>query len=417
MKVLAIFLFLLLNISVFGQFKEYDKLDKLFNEKQYEKCIDLALKYSKKEPKELMPVLYASRANFELFKLADGKTKLIRLKQGLKYANKIERFDKKKEANEKYADFMNELHKETLEFAGSIYYGDKKQKSTSKSLFDYVAKIYNDTTPQFYDFHPELRKKTSTTVGLNTQLEDVNKTDKNGQKQGFWKKVYPNGAVAYEVYFKDGKPIGTHKRYHENSKLMAELKFDEKGEWADAELFNDKAELVAKGKYQNQKRQGVWDFYMEKVKIAQETYDAGKKNGVSKTFYKNGKVSEEKNWENDIENGVWRQYFLDGETKLETRVENGKRNSVYYTFHPNGQFEIKGRYKNDHMDGEWIYYDTKGVEIYRVTYEEGKSDQRNELNEKQNEILKKLDQNKGRLKDPANFINNPNEYLKNSGLK
>jgi len=416
MKVLSVFLILLMNFSLFAQFKEYEKLDKLFNEKQFEKCITQAMKYNKKEPKELMPVLYNSRANFELFKQANEETKLSYLKRSLKDANKLRRIDKKKEAKEKYSDFMNELHKATLEFANSVYYGDEKYKSKSRTLFDYVAKIYHDTVPPFYDFHPELRKKT-TTVGVNAQLEDVNKVDKNGLKQGFWKKVYPNGVVAYEVYFKDDKPTGTHKRYHENGKLMAKLVFDDIGEWADAELFNDKAELIAKGKYRNKRRQGLWNFFKENIKVAEETYELGKKNGTSKTFYKNGKVSEEKNWENDIENGVWRQYYADGKTKLETRIDNGIRNSVYYTYHSNGQFEAKGRYKEDHMNGEWIYFDDKGKEIHRIIYKMGKTEQQDKLDEMQTKALKKLDQNKGRLKDPANYINNPNEYLKNSGLK
>jgi len=416
MRVLVIFWILAINISVFGQVKEYQKLDKLFGEKQFEKCIVQALKYNKKDPKELIPVLHLTKANFKLYKQAGDKSKLSYLKKSLKYANKIARLDKKSEAKDKYSDFMSILHKATLDYASSIYYGDEKYKSKSKSLFDYVAKIYHDTVPQFYDFHPELRKKT-TSVGLNTQLEDVNKTDKNGLKQGFWKKVYPNGVVAYEVYFKDGKPTGTHKRYHENGKLMAEMTFDENGVWADARLFNDNEELVAEGKYKSKKRQGVWSFYKEKVKVANEIYNSGKKNGVSKTYYKNGKVSEEKNWVNDVENGVWRQYYIDGKTKLETRIEKGKRNSVYFTYHPNGQFEIKGRYKEDHMDDEWIYFDNKGEEVHRITYKMGKSDEREEMTKKQTEILKKLDENKGRLKDPAKFINNPNEYLKSSGLK
>jgi antitoxin component YwqK of YwqJK toxin-antitoxin module len=417
MRALSLFLIFFATITIKAQFKEYQKLDNLFNDKQFEKCIDQALKYYKKDSKELMPVLYCAKANYELFKTAEDNDKLSFLKQSLKYANKISRIDKKEEAKDRYADFMQELKKTTLEFANEIYYGEEKERDNSKILYDNLARVYNDTVPQFYEFHPELRKEVKKTVGINAQLENVNKVDKSGRKQGFWKKVYPNGVVAYEVYFKDDKPIGTHKRYHENGKLMATLVFDENGEWSDAELFNDKEQLIAKGKYKNKLKEGTWLFFKDNVKVAEETYLLGKRNGTSKTFYKNGNVSEEKNWENDVENGVWRQYYENGKTKLETRIDKGVRNSVYYTYHPNGQLEVRGKYKEDHMDGEWIYYDEKGVEIHRITYDMGKSDQQEEIDKKQSDALKKLEENKGRLKDPANYINNPNEYLKESGLR
>ncbi|NJO88826.1 MAG: toxin-antitoxin system YwqK family antitoxin [Chloroflexia bacterium] len=417
MRGLSLFLIFFITITINAQFKEYQKLDNLFNDKQFEKCIEQALKYNKKEPKELIPVVCCARANYELFKTALDKEKLGFLKQSLKYAIKIDKIDKKGEAKDKYVDFMQELKKSTLEYANGIFYGDEKERDNSKILYDNLAKIYNDTVPQFYEFHPELRKEIKKTAGINAQLDDVNKTDKEGRKQGFWKKVYPNGVVAYEVYFKDDKPAGTHKRYHESGKLMAKLVFEENGEWADAELFNDKEQLIAKGKYKNKLKEGTWLFFMDNVKVAEETYLLGKRNGTSKTFYKNGNVSEEKNWENDIENGVWRQYYENGKIKLETRVDRGVRNSVYYTYHPNGQLEVRGRYKDDHMDGDWTYYDDKGGEIHRITYNMGKSDQQEELDKIHSDALKKLEENKGRLKDPANYINNPNEYLKESGLR
>ena len=39
-----------------------------------------------------------------------------------------------------------------------------------------------------------------------------NQTDQNKLKQGFWKKSYPNGKVAYRGFFKDDKPRGVFKR-------------------------------------------------------------------------------------------------------------------------------------------------------------------------------------------------------------
>lgn len=415
MKFFTLFISLIISIQSYSQFKEYKKLDELFNEKQFEKCIEQSLKYNKKEPKELVPILYCAKAYYELYKVADEKEKLNQLKQSMKYAAKISKIDKNEEAKEQYSSFMDDLHKTMLDYGSSLYYGENKDKS--KPVFDYLVKIYLDTTQQYYDFHPEDRKNTTKGVGVNAVKEKVNQVDKNGLKQGLWKKVYPSGVLAYEVYFKDGKPTGIHKRYHENGKLMAQLSFDDKGEWADAKLYDDKGMLVAEGKYKDQKREGTWLFYYNGKKIVEEKYKDGLKNGISKAFFENGQVADERNWEMDVENGVWRQYYPSGKLKLETRVDKGVRNSVYYTYYENGRFEVQGHYKNDRMEGDWIYFDNGGKETKRIKYTNGIAENQEELDEEENKVLQKLEKNKDRLLDPADYINNPNEYLKKSGLR
>ncbi len=419
MKNLLSSFFLLLFIGIYSftsaQYKEFSKLNELFDAAQFDKCLEQALKYNKKESGELIPVMFCSKSYFELFNAADEKGKMNHLKNSLKFAAKIKTIDKKQSATEKYAEFLEDLHKSSLAYGNLIFNSTDKEKS--KPIFDYIVKIYQDTTLQYLTFHPDQMKKTVTGVGVNVGNEKVNQTDSNGLKQGFWTKVYPNGSLAYEVYFKNDKPIGELKRYHENGKPMANLKYDDAGEWADAKLFNDKAELIAVGKYHKKLKHGLWVYYVEGIKAAEENFEEGLKLGTSKTYYKTGQISEEKNWEKDIENGVWRQYFPTGKLKLETRLDKGIRNSVFYTYYENGKFEIKGHYKNDQMDGDWIYYEHDGTEIQRINYVLGKTKQQGLLDEKENEILKKMEQNKNRLVDPANFISNPDEYLQKSGLK
>lgn len=403
----SIFLLFLINISIFAQLKDYKKLRLAYDNKQYEKCVDLSAKYIKKSPKELMPIYYCSKANFELFNQNNSPNYL---KQSLKYVWKLTKTDKKQTNIELYADFKKKLHLKTKNVAYDIY---SKDKNKAKPYYDYLAKIYQDTLAQFYEFHPEYRKSISAKKGLNQNRMSVNKLDKSGKKQGFWTKKYKNGVVAYEVYFKDDKPVGTHKRYHQNGKLMAKLVFDDKGEWTDAELFNDKAMLIAKGKYKNKKKEGLWTLYKDSLVVGQENYTDDKKNGVSKTFYiTSGKIAEEKHWKNGLEDGMWRQYHQNGKLRLEAKIIKGVRNSTFIKYHDNGRVEIKGAYKNDKMNGVWIYYDRDGKEQNRTTYKDGKAENQKELDKKQKEYLDKLEQNKGRIVDPAKYINNPNEYFR-----
>ena len=415
-KLMSLIVVVLMNIAyVQAQFKDYPKLTGLFDAARYKDCIDNSQKIIEKEPKEIKPVLYCSRSYFELFKSAGEKDKLNHLKNCLRFASKIEKLDKKNEATDEYSDFLKDLHTATLDFAGNLYSGPQKDKS--KTFFESLARVFKDTTAQFYEFNPNLVKKPVNEVGINTEAKAFNEVDSKGLKQGFWSKVYPNGSKAYEVYFRNDKPIGEYKRYHENGKLSAFLNYDNKGEWADAKFYDEEGKLIAIGKYHYKLKHGNWTYYKDSLKILEDNYKEGKRDGVAKAYYENGKVSDERNFVNDVENGVWRQYYESGKIRLETRIDSGVRNSVYYVYYETGKLEIRGKYKKDHMDGEWIYYDTDGKEKERIKYVMGKSEKEAELEKNENEFFKEIEKNKDRFLDPADYIHNPDEYLRKNGLK
>ena len=113
-----------------------------------------------------------------------------------------------------------------------------------------------------------------------TNNNTLNFTDKNGHKQGYWKKSYQNGKPAYEAYFKDDKPVGEHKRYHMNGKLNAVMKFDAKTGIAKTTLYDKNGILQAKGYYKNKLKDSVWQYYKgEDIFLSEETYSDGKKQG------------------------------------------------------------------------------------------------------------------------------------------
>lgn len=398
-----------------AQDKEFKKLKSYFDKQEYEKCIESAQKSIKKSPKEILPPMYVSLSYFELFKIADDKTKAKNLRNSLKYAAKAKRLDKKRQIVPRYDNFYDELKKSSTAFGNDIFYGENKDKS--KFIYDYIAKIYQDTTIQYREFHPESKKELNQTIGLSTRTQKINQTDANGLKQGFWTKKYKNGVTAYELTFKNDKPVGNYKRCHENGKLNAFLVYDDEGKWANAKMYDEDGILIAEGKYNGKLKEGQWIYSDKGKKVAEETYKNGKKTGVSKTFFENGNISEEKTWENDVEDGAWRQYYLNSKKRLETRIDKGVRNSVYYLYYPNGMLEIRGQYKNDRMDGEWIYYDKKGKVKKKIKYIKGIAENQDELDEEEQKIFKQFEKNKKRLMDPKDYINNPYEYMKANGLK
>ena len=413
-KITGLFIVLFFSNLLFAQTKDEKKLKALYDKQDYDKCIEQSLKILKKDSKSVYASIFAAQSYFEQFKNADRKTKAKTLRNSLKYAGKAKKYDQQGVIKADFEKFYSELKDSTMSFAKRLYYGEKKEKS--KFAYDYLAKIYADTTAQFKEFHPELYPEKSD-IGLNTVKVKVNQIDEQGRKQGFWTKKYRNGVTAYEVTFKNNKPVGEYKRYHENGKLYAFLIYDDKGEWADAKLYDEDGDLIGEGKYFGKLKDGLWTYYDKGVKVADENYSMGKKNGTSRTYFRNGQISEEKNWNNDVEDGAWRQYYDNGKKRLETKIDMGVRNSVYYVYYSNGRLKIRGQYKNDLMDGKWIYYDTDGKVLKEIVYHMGKAENKDELEKEEQEIFKQFEINKKRLMDPKDYINKPYEYMKANGLK
>ena len=66
----------------------------------------------------------------------------------------------------------------------------------------------------------------------------INVVDDKGLKQGKWMKVHTTGKLAYEVFFKDDKPIGEYKRFHLNGKLSVLLNYEENSDFSAAEFIS-----------------------------------------------------------------------------------------------------------------------------------------------------------------------------------
>ena len=55
--------------------------------------------------------------------------------------------------------------------------------------------------------------------------QEINISDKNGNKQGQWKKYFKNGNIKYEGQFQDNYPVGIFKFYYETSELKVKKNF------------------------------------------------------------------------------------------------------------------------------------------------------------------------------------------------
>lgn len=241
----------------------------------------------------------------------------------------------------------------------------------------------------------------------------INLTDANGYKQGKWIGKYTNGTVRYEGSFADDKPVGEWKRFHENGKIKAHLFHIPNTDKATAELFDSNGVRYAKGNFKGTAKDSTWNYYNNTQLVGQENFSDGTKNGRSLTFFENGNPATESNWANGLLNGVSRSFYSSGKKKTETLFQQGKRQGLSLVYYESGQNQITGQYTNDQSDGTWKFLDENGKVKYELKYKVGVLLNPEVIDSIQANEFKAFDRAKGKLKDPQDFTQSPEEYLRN----
>ncbi len=238
-----------------------------------------------------------------------------------------------------------------------------------------------------------------------------NQTGENGQKQGWWKKKYSDGEMMYKGYFKDGKPIGRFVRYKQDGTKIVQF-FKEGSDTVKVKFYYNNDSIAASGRYVNRKKDGLWknySFYSGYL-TSENSYKQGEKHGKSTKYYKSGEVNEVIEYKKGVKHGDWKQYFKNGQVKTECAYENGKMTGEYKAYYPNGLPYIVGEYKNGYKEGKWLWYDDKGKIEQDVEYEDGYPVDAEEYEKIQTEKLNKLEENKGKIEDPAK-VKNINKFF------
>ena len=188
----------------------------------------------------------------------------------------------------------------------------------------------------------------------------INETDKNGKKQGTWKK-YENGKLLYEGQFKDDVPYGTFKYYHSNGKLKSVTEFVQGVHKVKTVIYHENGRKASEGAYIDHQKDGEWRYYSNNdtlIKI--ENYQLGNRNGVWKTYSTSGVLLDESNYLNNKRSGVSKSYYLNGQVQLEANYVGGKTNGKSTSYYPNGNISMTGDYHEGWRDGEWNAYDVNG---------------------------------------------------------
>jgi len=123
-------------------------------------------------------------------------------------------------------------------------------------------------------------------------------------------------------------------------------------------------------------------------------------------FYNNGNFSEKLAWVNDKREGPWEQYYSNNILKLKGSYHHGKLEGAFLVNYETGKPYLKGAYKNDLRDGSWIFYREDGTVDMELEYRDGKTADEDKLDEKHQELFRKIDENQGKFEEPdeTNFL-------------
>lgn len=255
----------------------------------------------------------------------------------------------------------------------------------------------------------------SQNVGQKNKDNDINYEDINGKKQGKWVKKYPNENIAYEANFINDVPAGKMKRYYKGGRLMAEIDYDKKGKGTGyGVIYYDNEKKAGEGKYINiNVKDSIWKFYgTDGALMLEEKYKNGKKDGLSTKYYRTGSPVESVEYKDDVQHGIWTRYNPKG-VKIEmAKYENGERNGYYVSYYPNMKVEIKGQYAGNLPTGKWEFYDVNGKLKETIVYRNGKPVSTPKRALEYTKMVKEMEEQRGKIPDPEDFMNNPSEYMR-----
>ncbi|MBP5589159.1 MAG: toxin-antitoxin system YwqK family antitoxin [Bacteroidales bacterium] len=225
--------------------------------------------------------------------------------------------------------------------------------------------------------------------------ERINRTDRNGIKQGVWKEFYPTGTVKSEANYKDNLLNGYYREYDVNGKniftqlydngTLIEAKTDDTEEIVIQNMYDSNNRLIYSGPYRNNVKVGIHREYDEKGNVVKaSTYndsglllsegvvdDNGNRNGSWKDFYPDVSIKAEGQYSNNYQSGVWKYYTVSGKLEQTGSYYNGRPDGTWKWFYEDGSLLREEEYYRGQRDGIYTEYSEDGKEIVKGEYSDG----------------------------------------------
>lgn len=98
-------------------------------------------------------------------------------------------------------------------------------------------------------------------------------------------------------------------------------------------------------------------------------------------------------------------------------LKAGKLDGEVKTYSYQGILRSEGRYRNDRKEGTWVFFDDSRVEVKRKNYRAGISDTAEVDELEESRQLDVLLSTVKKIPDPAVFADDPEGYMKLTGME
>lgn len=175
---------------------------------------------------------------------------------------------------------------------------------------------------------------------------------------------YPNGQIRSVIHYRGGRETGKSLYYYEfPNTLEIEVEMKKGKRNGEFSRYYENGFLDTHCIYVNDSIEGVETMYLGNgVKSQQYTYVRGRKNGPHTAYHLNGEVKVEGNFKNDMFDGDWHYYDERGVPVGDGHFDCGTGNVSFYA--PTGYLVRTTSYVDNKKDGKELYYTSQG-EVYR----------------------------------------------------
>jgi Uncharacterized protein conserved in bacteria len=223
----------------------------------------------------------------------------------------------------------------------------------------------------------------------------INRTDKNGLKQGDWKEFYQNGRIKTEKSYKDDLVHGYYKEYDIHGKLVLTMLYENGAivksrveDEPDIEIVNkhdEDGKLIYSGPYRNKIPVGVHREYGKDGKVTNAFIyndnglllsegivdEAGNRNGKWKDLFSNGKVQAEGQFTDNRRTGQWKFYNISEKVEQTGSYNNGRPDGLWNWYYDSGALRKEEEYFQGQRDGRSTEYSESGDIIAQGQYSDG----------------------------------------------
>lgn len=223
----------------------------------------------------------------------------------------------------------------------------------------------------------------------------INRTDKNGLKQGDWKEFYQNGRIKTEKSYKDDLVHGYYKEYDIHGKLVLTMLYENGAivksrveDEPDIEIVNkhdEDGKLIYSGPYRNKIPVGVHREYGKDGKVTNGFIyndnglllsegivdEAGNRNGKWKDLFSNGKVQAEGQFTDNRRTGQWKFYNISEKVEQTGSYNNNRPDGLWNWYYDSGALRKEEEYFQGQRDGRSTEYSESGDIIAQGQYSDG----------------------------------------------